>query len=230
MRKLSGDCQALLDVGAGTGAFAEAAIREGLVVEAVEPVPDCRDELLSVGVKSVYESIASLDQRGARTYDVISLWHVLEHLPEPEVALKVLARHLTSDGFLIVDVPNADSWSLRVFTSRWPHLDPPRHVFVPTADGLRQLALRCGLDLEVVRGPDVASWEAFSLASLGARAQEPRGIKVGRRITQRLLSPLALIVPVRRRATFAAVLRPLTDKAPDAEMARAAGAGGDLLD
>jgi SAM-dependent methyltransferase len=62
-------------------------------------------------------------------FDVISLWHVLEHLPDPDRTLRDCRRWLAPDGVLTLAVPNFDSWQARLFRGDWFHLDPPFHLF-----------------------------------------------------------------------------------------------------
>ena len=59
---------------------------------------------------------------------MISLWHVLEHLHDPDRTLRGCARWLAEGGLLLLAVPNLDSWQARVFGGAWFHLDPPFHL------------------------------------------------------------------------------------------------------
>jgi SAM-dependent methyltransferase len=61
-------------------------------------------------------------------FDVITMWHVFEHLEHPEEVLRQLADHLTPTGAMVISVPNEGSWQRRVFRRSWFHLDPPRHL------------------------------------------------------------------------------------------------------
>jgi 2-polyprenyl-3-methyl-5-hydroxy-6-metoxy-1,4-benzoquinol methylase len=60
-----------------------------------------------------------------KCFDIIIIWHVLEHITELEALLEELPRHLNPDGLLVVSVPNYSSWQSRVFRQHWFHLDIP---------------------------------------------------------------------------------------------------------
>lgn len=61
--------------------------------------------------------------------DVVTLWHVLEHLLHPIQTLQEIARILKPQGILLIEVPNLDSWQAKVGRGRWFHLDCPRHLY-----------------------------------------------------------------------------------------------------
>jgi len=61
-------------------------------------------------------------------FDIIIIWHVLEHITELGSLLEELPRHLNPGGLLVVSVPNYSSWQSRFFKQHWFHLDIPRHV------------------------------------------------------------------------------------------------------
>ncbi len=61
--------------------------------------------------------------------DIVILWHVLEHLLEPNQVLREIYRILSDNGVLIISVPNIRSYQARIFRSHWFHLDLPRHVY-----------------------------------------------------------------------------------------------------
>ena len=63
-----------------------------------------------------------------RRFDIIVIWHVLEHITDLGALLEELPRHLNPGGLLVVSVPNYSSWQSRFFKQHWFHLDIPRHV------------------------------------------------------------------------------------------------------
>lgn len=79
------------------------------------------------------------------TFDLIILFQVLEHLPEPAKTLKTLSALLKPGGRLVIGVPNHASWQAAVGREQWFHLDVPRHLFHYTPDALRQAMGRVGL-------------------------------------------------------------------------------------
>lgn len=62
-------------------------------------------------------------------FDVVTLWHTLEHLLEPFRTLEEVSRILKGDGLLIVEVPNFGGLQARIFRNKWFHLDSPRHLY-----------------------------------------------------------------------------------------------------
>jgi SAM-dependent methyltransferase len=62
-------------------------------------------------------------------FDVVTLWHVLEHLPDPRETLREVNRILKDDGLLVVSTPNFDSFQAKVSKEKWFHLDMPRHYY-----------------------------------------------------------------------------------------------------
>jgi SAM-dependent methyltransferase len=137
----------LLDVGCGTGEFLAAMKAEGWEVEGLE-----RDERaaawarehchLQVASGSV-EQLATLDQQ----FDVITMWHVLEHLYSPGRALEILADHLRQDGWLLIAVPNISGIDARVYGANWVALDAPRHLNHFSLETLARLGSKHGLTL-----------------------------------------------------------------------------------
>jgi len=124
----------LLDVGCGTGEFLEAVRRGGWQVEGVE-----RDENASawaresLGIPVETGSVDTL-QTTSGLFDVITLWHVLEHLYDPGAAVRKIRDLLANDGYVLIALPNVGGLDSRVYGANWIALDTPRHVnhFSPT--------------------------------------------------------------------------------------------------
>ena len=78
--------------------------------------------------------IGTLEQAGFSDefFDVVTLWDVLEHLPDPVAGLREIYRILKPGGLLVIRVPNASSWDSRLFGRYWAGLDSPRHLYVFT--------------------------------------------------------------------------------------------------
>lgn len=134
-----GSGRRLLDVGCGDGTFLLAAQRQGWQVAGVELNPVVARQAGLV----VHEEVTQTDGY----YDCITLWHSLEHLPDPAGVLDQLAEKLKPDGALIVAVPNADSLQAQVFGRHWLHLDVPRHLFHFDPHSLATLLEQVGLEV-----------------------------------------------------------------------------------
>lgn len=116
----------LLDYGCGAGAFARWMATSGFDVVGLEP--------FSLGkptegphITLVREPLESAAPRLGK-FDVITLWHVLEHVPRPVKLLDELRGLLAPGGVFVISVPNFESLQSRVFKGSWFHLDPPRHL------------------------------------------------------------------------------------------------------
>jgi SAM-dependent methyltransferase len=138
----------LLDVGAGRGRFVAAAQRAGWSAKGIEPSDRGVGAAASVyGVTLQRGTLAD----AAGTYDAVVLWHVLEHLDDPDAAVEHVASLLAPGGALLVGVPNLASVQARLGGERWFHLDLPRHRTHFTPLGLRLLLERHGFAVATER-------------------------------------------------------------------------------
>ena len=138
----------LIEIGAGTGAFAVAAQAAGFQVSAIEMSERCcrylseREAIEAICSDRPLEAIASLAPARA-----VALWHVLEHLRNPAEVLARVAEKVEPGGVLALAVPNPRSLQFRLLRTRWVHLDAPRHLcLMPPAaliDRGRELGMRC---------------------------------------------------------------------------------------
>ena len=88
--------------------------------------------------------MAELDEQ----FDFIMLHHSLEHIPDPLTTLCEVRRLLRPAGTVLVRVPVAGTYAERHYGIYWIGLDPPRHLFVPSMVGIRELARRAGFFLQ----------------------------------------------------------------------------------
>lgn len=89
-------------------------------------------------------------------FDVVTLWHVLEHLPAPIPTLWEINRILKDNGALVIEVPNFGGFQARLFKNKWFHLDSPRHLFHFTDKTLRTCLENAGF--KVIKSRNI-SWE-----------------------------------------------------------------------
>ncbi len=134
----------LLDVGCGDGAFLLKARRMGFAVEGLEPGAPPNHALDAAGIALHRVTLAELaDRDGA--FDVITLNHVFEHLPDPEAALARLRGLLGPAGRLLVRMPRTDHFLWRRWRGHWFGLELPRHLYLYNPANFTCLARRCGL-------------------------------------------------------------------------------------
>jgi SAM-dependent methyltransferase len=131
----------LLEIGPSYGAFAYLARSARFEVHAIESDPACCEFLRNVvGINAINSSDPATALPVDSRFDVIALWHSLEHLPGPRRTLEAMVNHLSPNGVLFISTPNPDSIQFRLFRSRWAHLDAPRHLQLIPVDLLdRQL-------------------------------------------------------------------------------------------
>ncbi|MDR2286733.1 MAG: class I SAM-dependent methyltransferase [Prevotellaceae bacterium] len=127
----------LLDVGCGTGYFLSACKKDGWHIEGVEVNEGARSTAESRTGQSIYSSTDALATSGKK-FDVITLWHVFEHLHDIHASFVQLKRLLKPDGLLILALPNFASADAAYYREYWAAYDVPRHLshFSPVSIGL----------------------------------------------------------------------------------------------
>lgn len=175
-----GNAGSLLDIGCGTGEFLGAMAHAGWRVLGIEPDEKARtrarDEF-GVRVLSLEEKAGLAD--GA--YDVITLWHVLEHAHDVNRNVHDLTRLLSIRGRVLIGVPNYDCFDGDVYGPRWAAYDPPRHLYHFTPRTMRRLLEKHGLRILGMR-PMLFDPLYISLLSEKENAQDCRylrGLRVG---------------------------------------------------
>jgi SAM-dependent methyltransferase len=131
----------LLDVGAGRGRFVASARGAGYHAIGIEPNSP-QDSGSPVQRESIEQA-----EFAAGEFDVVVMWHVLEHLERPGEGLERVGRWLRPGGALLVGVPNFVSLQARIGAGWWFHLDVPRHRVHFTPDGLDELLRRHGFSV-----------------------------------------------------------------------------------
>jgi 2-polyprenyl-3-methyl-5-hydroxy-6-metoxy-1,4-benzoquinol methylase len=115
----------ILDIGAGTGDFLSVAKNDGWQTIGVEPSDRAKSIAINKGVSFV-EKISELENY---SFDVISMWHVLEHVPDLDQQIKELKRLLKPTGTLIIAVPNFKSFDAKHYGKFWAAFDVPIHFW-----------------------------------------------------------------------------------------------------
>ncbi|KIA86937.1 bifunctional 2-polyprenyl-6-hydroxyphenol methylase/3-demethylubiquinol 3-O-methyltransferase UbiG [Flavobacterium sp. AED] len=115
----------ILDIGAGTGDFLSVAKENGWHTIGVEPSDKAKAIAKQKGVSFVGET----SELESHSFDVISMWHVLEHVPDLDEQLKELKRLLKPNGSLIIAVPNFKSFDAKYYGKFWAAYDVPIHFW-----------------------------------------------------------------------------------------------------
>lgn len=137
---------AILDVGSGSGDLLLQLHDVGFTnLIGVDPFLT-HDKTLVDGVCVLKRELREVDGR----YDLIMFNHSLEHVPRPEEELRAAARLLETGKHVVVRLPLAGSYAWRTYGADWVQLDAPRHLCVPTEEGMRSLADRTGYEVDDV--------------------------------------------------------------------------------
>ena len=118
----------LLEVGAGTGAFANSMKEKNWEVTALEPDASSRQKAFE-NYQLILETPDTLYQIAENSHDVICLWHVLEHVHDLKGYFKAFNHILKPNGRLIIAVPNYTSFDAQFYKEFWAAYDVPRHLY-----------------------------------------------------------------------------------------------------
>lgn len=117
----------ILDVGCATGGFLSFFKQKGWTVTGVEPDPEARNFAIQQEGLQVFDE-KELDHLPEKSFDVITLWHVLEHVPNPQQRLNQLKNLLKDDGLLVIAIPNPGCFDAQHYGTFWAGYDVPRHL------------------------------------------------------------------------------------------------------
>lgn len=144
INSVSNNSKILLDVGCGTGDFLQVAGNSGWNITGIEP----NEEARHIANRKTNNTVLDADQLfklEAGSFDVITLWHVLEHLPNLDKHFSVFKKLLKSEGTLIIAVPNYKSYDAQVYKEFWAAYDAPRHLWHFNQDAIKQLAVKSNM-------------------------------------------------------------------------------------
>jgi 2-polyprenyl-3-methyl-5-hydroxy-6-metoxy-1,4-benzoquinol methylase len=125
----------LLDVGAGTGDFLVEAKKNGWATTGIEPSEKAKAISVFKGV-AFAENLTAIE---SNSQDVITMWHVLEHVPDLQDEISELKRILKPDGVLVIAVPNYKSYDAKYYGQYWAAYDVPRHLWHFSKTSIRKL-------------------------------------------------------------------------------------------
>jgi len=133
----------LLDIGAGTGDFLFEAKKRGWKVKGIEPDKKARELAFEKGIKLAENSSHFKSEK----FDVISLWHVFEHVYDLKTQIIELEQLLKKDGLLIIAVPNFQSYDAKYYREFWAAYDVPRHLSHFSQNSFKHLFAGTGFKL-----------------------------------------------------------------------------------
>lgn len=137
----------LLDVGCGIGYFPYFMKTKGFIACGMEVDSEARQFAADNYDLKVHEPAKLLATDEKEKYDVITLWHVMEHLHDPKSYLSWIQKALKQDGILLIALPNCDSYDARHFRKYWAAYDVPRHLWHFTPKTFKQYITQFGFEL-----------------------------------------------------------------------------------
>lgn len=137
----------LLDYGCGTGHFLKASQNAGWSITGVEPSAIAREAAIRNTGATISSSIDTLSQH---RFTTITLWHVLEHIPELNQALTKFHELLAENGTLFIAVPNHSSDDGQRYQALWAGYDVPRHLWHFTPQNMKTLIEKHGFQLKQI--------------------------------------------------------------------------------
>lgn len=136
----------ILDIGAGVGDFLSVCKNDGWETIGIEPSDKAKTIAKSKGVSFV-ENVSELE---SNSFDVITMWHVLEHVPDLENQISELKRLIKSDGTIIIAVPNFKSYDAKHYKEFWAAFDIPIHLWHFSKTSIQKLFAVENLELQKV--------------------------------------------------------------------------------
>lgn len=187
----------LLEIGPSYGSFTYLAKKAGFEVEAIEMNARCcrfLNEVVGVCAINSNDPIDALQH--LEPYDVIALWHVIEHLPDPWAMLDAICANLKSGGIVVLAAPNPDAFQFHLMGRYWPHVDAPRHLTLIPMELLAGKLQALGMKAELITTTDKGSlgwntfgWEFF-FTNLSSNRQIKRALRLMGRFASLLFNPI----------------------------------------
>ncbi len=189
----------LLDVGCGNGALMEWMQRLGWDVQGIEVDPVAAQRAMDRGLRVHQGKVEEVELVPA-SFDAITMTHVAEHFFDPKKVFEILGRALKPGGVIVSVSPNPSGMSRRLFGNKWYALDPPRHLFLPTASAYRSMLEPLGFEVQTRTLMRRFYWdfkESLSIATRGRVGAIPDSPIVQNRC--RRVGCLILLYPRRGR-------------------------------
>ncbi len=170
----------LLDIGCGGGGFVKMAREVGFDAFGLERSPEAAALAEQAAPGHIFTGTEEALAERSEVFDALTLFHVLEHVPEPFRYLKRLRKLLRPSGMIFVQVPNRESLQARLFGARWYGLDCPRHLYNFSMFSVLHLLGRAGYRILSVQHYSLRDNAAAFVSSLF-----PRLDPMSRRVRQR---------------------------------------------
>ena len=143
INRLNPEKGSLLDIGAGTGDFLTVANNNKWTTKGVEP----SEKAKAIALKKGVDFVNNTSELPSHSFDVITMWHVLEHVPDLENQIIELKRLIKPEGTIIIAVPNFNSYDAKHYGSFWAAYDVPRHLWHFSKTAIQTLFAKEALQL-----------------------------------------------------------------------------------
>ena len=160
----------LLDYGCGTGEFLQEASRQGWRTTGIEPSSKARDQAQGKLPNQIVANLGELSND--KTYDVITLFHVLEHVHQLRTSLEKIINHLKSTGYIIIAVPNPYSHDATYYGPTWAGYDVPRHLYHFSKKSMLLFEKEFGLELVAIHP---MLFDSYYVSLLSEAYKRPKG-------------------------------------------------------
>lgn len=155
----------LLDIGCGVGDFLAYVQKQGWEVQGIEP-SDAAKKIAESRLGFLPKAPTAYDSFPDQTFDVITMWHVLEHVDDLHFQTSEIIRLLKPGGRLIIALPNFQSFDCQYYKDKWAAWDVPRHLNHFAPDVLRGLFTSLGfqvIDTQRLR------WDSYYISYMSER-------------------------------------------------------------
>ena len=142
-RPTGGSTRRVLDIGCASGGLLAEFRSDGWEVQGVEVSPELADRTRARGIPVTVGDVASVEMP-AGSFDLITMSHVIEHLPDPLATLARCARWLRGTGMIAVETPNWRGIGALVRRAQWAQITPPVHLSYLGPRAFRRMARRAG--------------------------------------------------------------------------------------
>lgn len=126
----------ILDIGCGNGKFLDYLIKRGFESYGVELTGKAAQRAGQIPGLQLKVGPLVTGDFSEIFFDAVCMWHVFEHLTEPKETLRIVCKILKPGGYLMISLPNIDSFQSKLFRGKWLPLDPPKHLFFLAAPDL----------------------------------------------------------------------------------------------
>lgn len=141
------DGRKILDIGAGTGDFLLSAQKKHWEIFGIEPSSSARKKAELKGIH-----LCSKKQfLNEKYFDCITLWHCLEHIADLKTEIQFIKKHLSTNGTLIIAVPNFKSWDAKHYGKYWAAYDVPRHYWHFSKNSIERIFYEYGFKIVKIK-------------------------------------------------------------------------------